>query len=621
MQKDRAGRLLCTDCYAAQAPRCCSCRQPILQKIRQVGDEQYHPTCFTCSGCSFPLETSFYKGSVAGKSGNFCQRCHDSQAPRCAGCTRPIQGQSLRVEEALYHQQCFACSSCKRPIEGQYHKSEKHGFLCPTCNDKVHPPEICTGCRQPIRGEYLRSESEVYHADCLKCSFCSASLKGGQFWWKEDRRVCAKCRPRCDFCHAPLDSSGCLRVDEKTFHADCFRCCSCHKKLEGRHYKAGANDYMCSDCQRAVIQEKEEKKSREAVALEERKKQQDAETYCLRWRPDLLPCPRRALQDLGVHTGLPAAGQDVCICYDKVRGFVGFAPVSPEHKEAAVNVSYLATVLRVFQEHQRAPLFSLDPEDPENLGGPFLKKRFEPDWLQGTVVGEILFQADYSLKKLCFGDERLPGFLSVFDEMIGSHVKEEKAARQWFMVRSAEVVVTADGCLVPQVQLGVQARRLARGPHGYVDAPYTDPNDPTARQAAYVSEHFEEVAQRLPVVTELMAVARATVLAVYLRGCGCKCNTELLRRFSSPAVPEAARYSLKIPTLTKERRRTEVANQKEATGSERLVVQVHARRMQGGVDMAVTNIKVQESAHRAAAAEARLLPMFHGPHAAAAPAA
>merc|ERR1712232_1055385 len=93
----------------------------------------------------------------------------------------------------------------------------------------------------------------------------------------------------------------------------------------------------------------------------------------------------------------------VCICYNRQSGHVGCAaPAASCDPRAAVNVSYLASALQVFQHQGHEPRFSLDPKDPHDLTGHTLVKRFYPSWLASSVVGEVLFQADYALKEICF---------------------------------------------------------------------------------------------------------------------------------------------------------------------------------------------------------------------------
>ena len=121
-------------------------------------------------------------------------------------------------------------------------------------------------------------------------------------------------------------------------------------------------------------------------------------------------------------------------------------------------------------------------------------KKFYPTWLAGTVMGEVLFQADYVLKELSFGDISLPCLPNAWDAAGGDRgAGAGTAARQWFVVRRAWVVVAADGALVPHCEMGVDARRLVPSPTGYTDAPHTDPDEPTVRAARAITERFREV--------------------------------------------------------------------------------------------------------------------------------
>jgi len=301
----------------------------------------------------------------------------------------------------------------------------------------------------------------------------------------------------------------------------------------------------------------------------------------------------------------------VCICLDQSSGRVCCAPVSPSHAEAAVSLSYLACVLRVLREHRCEPRFSLDPKDPHDLSGPFLVKRFMPEWLGSTVVGEVLFQADYALKQIAFGDRRLPGIPSAFDED-GKSDRRARASRQWFVVRRAGITVTADGALVPQVEMGVEARRLTSGPDGYTDAPYTDPNDPAVRQAVAVTSRFAEVASHVPAAAELFQVARATVMAVYLLTYGCRCNDSALEKYRVPRVPEAESYPIEIPVLVKDRNSTTVVAKGAPGEDEQIVMHRASLSMRGGVDLAVPNnrkVPARSIAGRCLDARARPVPL------------
>merc|ERR1712232_1236010 len=106
----------------------------------------------------------------------------------------------------------------------------------------------------------------------------------------------------------------------------------------------------------------------------------------------------------------------------------------------SVNLEYLAIAIQVRLREGKEPYFSLDP-----VAGPhstsMQTKRFEPGWLAGTSLGEVLFQADYHLKELSMGEYEQPivGMKNCFELSNGEDFSESWNAREWFMVRKAEV--------------------------------------------------------------------------------------------------------------------------------------------------------------------------------------
>merc|ERR1739844_742249 len=102
------------------------------------------------------------------------------------------------------------------------------------------------------------------------------------------------------------------------------------------------------------------------------------------------------------------------------------------------------------------------------------------------------------------------------------------------------------------------------------------------RMANGISQHFAEVAEQIPVVGELVALARATILARYLLERGCLPDEEALRKLPPPRCPEGDAYAMEIPTLKKKRRAASVTRQ----GSQLLMKQ-QERSMHGGVDLGV----------------------------------
>jgi len=183
----------------------------------------------------------------------------------------------------------------------------------------------------------------------------------------------------------------------------------------------------------------------------------------------------------------------------------------------AVNLAYLSIALRVRRKEGREPLFSLDPLDAKNDS--MQVKRFEPKWLWGTCVGDVLFQADFYLKELSFGvyEQPVVGMKSCFDHSFSEEHDKEWRAREWFVVRKAEVLLSNDNVVIPYVRMGVEAWEQIEGPDGTLqDAKVTRHNHPLVRYAQDFTRYFDLIAERKSVIFHLRELAKASVLAKYL---------------------------------------------------------------------------------------------------------
>merc|ERR1719352_1384138 len=131
----------------------------------------------------------------------------------------------------------------------------------------------------------------------------------------------------------------------------------------------------------------------------------------------------------------------ICVVLDEeTRSIRVAATVEPA---AALNLEYLSTALQVRRREGHEPVFSLDPVDANDKNS-MQEKVFVPDWLAGTSVGEVLFQADYHLKELSMGEHEQPvaGMKSCFDYAKGE--AKGWTAREWFTVRKAEILVSEE---------------------------------------------------------------------------------------------------------------------------------------------------------------------------------
>lgn len=318
------------------------------------------------------------------------------------------------------------------------------------------------------------------------------------------------------------------------------------------------------------------------------KKSRRAE-YDIGWRAEVIPNLAVSAAKLGC--SIPSQGLCCIAMDDEDRVFVS----STLEPGAAVNLEYLSVALQVRRREGREPLFSLDPVDPfrsvEDPEGSMQIKRFEPEWLAGTSVGEVLFQADYHLKELSMGEYAQPvlGMKSCFDISKDADCEHEWTAREWFIMRQAEVHVSEDNVIIPFLKMGVEAREQFIGEEGLEDSPLTRPDHPLVKYAEDFTQNFDLIAERKSVVFQLREVAKAAVVAKFLMESGAHFDTSW---FDLAGNLESA-CCLEVPQLWNDRCYSQVAVRDgtilEATAPKAAIRQ-HC--VYGGVDFGIDRFRL-----------------------------
>eukprot|EP00421_Protoceratium_reticulatum_P019196 CAMPEP_0168394328 /NCGR_PEP_ID=MMETSP0228-20121227/19475_1 /TAXON_ID=133427 /ORGANISM="Protoceratium reticulatum, Strain CCCM 535 (=CCMP 1889)" /LENGTH=680 /DNA_ID=CAMNT_0008407733 /DNA_START=53 /DNA_END=2092 /DNA_ORIENTATION=+ len=254
----------------------------------------------------------------------------------------------------------------------------------------------------------------------------------------------------------------------------------------------------------------EEEEHREEAAAEKRSRRME---YDIGWKVARVPKNMGPAKMLGCS---PVPRGMCCLVYDEAANSIRVSPaVEPA---ASVNLEYLSIALQVRLREGREPRFSLDPVSPGEHGT-MQFKRFEPEWLAGTSAGEILFQADYHLKELSMGASEQPvvGMKSCFDLSEEDGHDKEWSAREWFVVRKAEVHLSEDDVLIPFIRMGVEAREQLIGPDGCLeDCQITRPDHALVKYADAFTKNFDLIAERRSVFYHLRELAKATILAKFL---------------------------------------------------------------------------------------------------------
>merc|ERR1740138_849004 len=153
-------------------------------------------------------------------------------------------------------------------------------------------------------------------------------------------------------------------------------------------------------------------------------------------------------------------------------------------------------------------------------------------------------------------EQPVVGMKSVFDLSSSEEDKGEWRAREWFVVRKADIMLSEDKVLIPQVKMGVEAREQAKGEHGLEDSVLTRPDHPCVKYAEAFTHNFDLIAERKSSIFHLRELAKASVLAKFMLDSGVNLNEAWLS-----SIGEGERCGcdrLEIPQIWNERFNSQV---------------------------------------------------------------
>jgi len=303
-----------------------------------------------------------------------------------------------------------------------------------------------------------------------------------------------------------------------------------------------SNKLLHGECMAQVMLQERRKEESSRKNREMALKKSRREEYEIGWKIAAVPSNVKSAKKLDV--GIIPQGMCCLIMQadDSVRVAPTFEPAG------SMNLEYLSLALQVRRMCGREPLFSLDPlQQSTGPEASMQKKRFEPEWLAGTSVGEVMFQADYHLKELSMGeyDQPVVGMKSCFDYSKIEGLAQEWSAREWFVVRKAEIHMSEDGAVVPFLRMGVEAREQILTSSGLEDAALTRPDHPLVRYAEAFTHNFDLIAERKSVVFQLREVAKASVVAKFMLESGINFEDS----WYSLGEAEGAACCLEVPQL------------------------------------------------------------------------
>ncbi|XP_056425282.1 insulin gene enhancer protein ISL-2 [Hyla sarda] len=168
---------------------------------------------------------------------------------------------------------------------------------------------VCVGCGSHILDQYiLRVSPDLeWHAACLKCAECSQYLDENCTCFVRDGKTYCKrdyirlFSTRCPRCQGTLPRSELvMRVGERVYHTDCFRCSICSRRLlPGEEISLRDQELLCgadhnipdtgrSSSLRSHIHKQTEKTTRVRTVLNEKQLHTLRTCYAANPRPDAL---------------------------------------------------------------------------------------------------------------------------------------------------------------------------------------------------------------------------------------------------------------------------------------------------------------------------------------------
>jgi len=186
-----------------------------------------------------------------------------------------------------------------------------------------------------------------------------------------------------------------------------------------------------------------------------------------------------------------------------------------------------------YTEPYSFPQFSLDPADPHNPRGDWMKAVYIPSFLAGTAMGYTMFQCDWLMKQYSFGvsadydghTQRLTSIPGGLQDMFtlslaGSQAPSAEVwTRLWIVADDFRWSTTPNALLFTTTKMAVRAKRQVvdrSSPTGLRDVETT--LDPAAAQfARSLSDHYMDIAAGSPEFARLIELAKAVALARWMR--------------------------------------------------------------------------------------------------------
>lgn len=181
---------------------------------------------------------------------------------RCFRCRKVCAGESLRVNDQLFHADCLVCLVCGKDLENIGFFVESNQYYCPEDFQERFGTK-CFICHLFVEGEGINIGNNAYHLRCFVCTGCRNPFPPGEkVVARGNHYLCQQCSSkeinndsrvrkldRCAGCGEDIRSGQSLLALEKQWHLWCFTCTKCGCLLAGEYMGRDGKPYCEKDYQ------------------------------------------------------------------------------------------------------------------------------------------------------------------------------------------------------------------------------------------------------------------------------------------------------------------------------------------------------------------------------------
>lgn len=295
-----------------------------------------------------------------------------------------------------------------------------------------------------------------------------------------------------------------------------------------------------------------------------------------------------------------SVGKLTAVVYDPVSEYLVLVG-EKDYSIPSVKAEDFAVALALtFGTPEQDAHFSLDPADPRNPKGKWLKAVYIPEnILAGTYFGQALFEADWLLKQYSMGvyldknnhlqprKSTVVGYKHVGEFAFKKENEDDQKAlwaRYWIVSDKMVLKQSGNSIVFDEAKMAVNARQQVVDPSSHTglrDIP-TGPNEIPTLYAKLITQLYDDLAKEEPAFERVKELAKAVALAKWLKKQGVPVDMEWVVEF----VNHRTEYVAKAPTLNYQ---WDKKNQRTYQESNKIITETSIRSVHlfGGVDLTV----------------------------------